>query len=418
MKIITRFKQLIFGLLTATILCTPQTVFADNDIAEDVIYIRDVGSNVQSTQGFGFTSINPIGPDNQIWDPVISAGGLSEWARFYSSVGGLVYNGYGYQRYGPNLYNGSDKFYLSYTDPARGIGVLQNAHNHWDSNANEYFGGFNGRYGYTTTDWKRTVTSFYLNYQTRVVDGRQVCSKGNINYYNVPWGEKRALTAPTNAEKTAYTVTFNPASGQYNNTTSNTSITYRYTFNGFSGNIYDLDRTGNGTNGNITCTGAGITAGSVTRPNNYTCTLTNDVNGSFVQGNFTVPGLSRYSGCTYNDNGSGTSMVGFSSRTDCLNAQYYRPAISLGTPTRVGYIFNGWKCSDNNKVYTGSIPQSDLGPQGDFTMTAQWTPIRYTINFNPQGGTVNPTSKSLRYDEAYTFPTPVRSGYKFLGWYR
>ncbi len=423
MKKITRFKQLIFGLITAAILCTPQTVFA-NDIAEDVMYINDVGSNVQSTQGFSFWSYNAIGPVNQIWDPVISAGGLSEWVRFFNSNDtGLVYNGFGYQRYGPNTYYGSDKFYLHHTDPARGVGVLKNHHNHWDANCSQYEGIGNGSYGYTTTNWKRTITSFYLCYQTKVVDGRQVCPKGNIGYPNVPWGEKRALTAPSNAEKTAYTVTFNPAGGTYNNTTANTNITYRYTFNGFSGNIYDLNRNGQPELANIACTASGLTAGRLTRPNNYTCTLEK------AQGNFTVPGLSNGCGCSYNGQNAWTYDA-ITIRNDRLEAQYYRPAIALGTPVRDGYKFKGWKCSDNNAVYTGTSIPADTnatyqGPQGNFTMTAQWEALEYNINYvynPPAGHTVAEIIHTKKPAKAqYTIPfvvsNPTLKGYIFKGWY-
>lgn len=42
----------------------------------------------------------------------------------------------------------------------------------------------------------------------------------------------------------------------------------------------------------------------------------------------------------------------------------------------------------------------------------------YTVGFNPNGGTVSPTSKTVIYGEAYgTLPTPQLEGYGFLGWY-
>ena len=42
----------------------------------------------------------------------------------------------------------------------------------------------------------------------------------------------------------------------------------------------------------------------------------------------------------------------------------------------------------------------------------------YTVGFNPNGGAVSPTSKTVTYGEPYgTLPTPQREGYGFLGWY-
>ena len=41
----------------------------------------------------------------------------------------------------------------------------------------------------------------------------------------------------------------------------------------------------------------------------------------------------------------------------------------------------------------------------------------YTVTFDSDGGNVNPTSKIVRYGDNYgNLPTPVKSGYTFLGW--
>ena len=42
----------------------------------------------------------------------------------------------------------------------------------------------------------------------------------------------------------------------------------------------------------------------------------------------------------------------------------------------------------------------------------------YTVSFNPNGGSVSTTSKTVRYNSTYgTLPTPTRNGYTFDGWY-
>ena len=42
----------------------------------------------------------------------------------------------------------------------------------------------------------------------------------------------------------------------------------------------------------------------------------------------------------------------------------------------------------------------------------------YKVTFNPNGGSVSPTGKTVTYGEPYgTLPTPQREGYGFLGWY-
>ena len=89
---------------------------------------------------------------------------------------------------------------------------------------------------------------------------------------------------------------------------------------------------------------------------------------------------------------------------------------TLPTPTRTGYTFAGWhtaasggtKIVDTTKVTTAS----------NHTLYAQWTANKYTVTFDPNGGTVSQTSKTVTYDSAYgTLPTPTRTGYTFAGWF-
>lgn len=42
----------------------------------------------------------------------------------------------------------------------------------------------------------------------------------------------------------------------------------------------------------------------------------------------------------------------------------------------------------------------------------------FTVTFNPNGGSVSPTTKTVNYGSTYgTLPTPTLSRYNFLGWY-
>ena len=44
--------------------------------------------------------------------------------------------------------------------------------------------------------------------------------------------------------------------------------------------------------------------------------------------------------------------------------------------------------------------------------------LTYTVTFDANGGTVNPSSKNVTYNSEYgTLPTPARTGYTFNGWY-
>ncbi len=49
---------------------------------------------------------------------------------------------------------------------------------------------------------------------------------------------------------------------------------------------------------------------------------------------------------------------------------------------------------------------------------ANWKPNIYTVQFDPNGGSVSTVTKYVTYGSAYgSLPVPTRAGYKFLGWY-
>ena len=72
-----------------------------------------------------------------------------------------------------------------------------------------------------------------------------------------------------------------------------------------------------------------------------------------------------------------------------------------------GYVFNGWN--------PASIPAGSFGPK---TVTAQWTPISYTIKFNKIGGTGTIANLAMTYGtaKALTANAFTRTGYTFKGW--
>ena len=93
-----------------------------------------------------------------------------------------------------------------------------------------------------------------------------------------------------------------------------------------------------------------------------------------------------------------------------------------------GYNFAGWALSDN----TDSVAYADgasititsglvegLGEDDTITLYAVWTPIKYTITYVLNGGSLN-GNPDLTYtiEESVTLASPAaRTGYKFGGWY-
>ena len=108
------------------------------------------------------------------------------------------------------------------------------------------------------------------------------------------------------------------------------------------------------------------------------------------------------------------------------SGNYY--SISWLNPTRTGYTFTGWYTakSGGTKIYGADGKCVNDGKywsnytycnHGDMTVYAQWTANEYTLTYEPNGGTVSPTSDKIKQDSAYSLPTPTRTGYTFTGWY-
>ena len=76
-------------------------------------------------------------------------------------------------------------------------------------------------------------------------------------------------------------------------------------------------------------------------------------------------------------------------------------------PTRTGYTFTGW-----DKAIPATMPAENV------TVAAQWRINSYTVTLDPNGGRVSPDALSVTYLTVYgPLPTPVRSDYRFDGWY-
>ena len=91
------------------------------------------------------------------------------------------------------------------------------------------------------------------------------------------------------------------------------------------------------------------------------------------------------------------------------------PYGTLPTPTRAGYSFEGWYTSpDGGSMVDSSTLMGDTST----VIYAHWKEIYYTLTFNPNGGTVDVPSASMRLAQPYgTLPTPTRDHYNFDGWF-
>ena len=92
---------------------------------------------------------------------------------------------------------------------------------------------------------------------------------------------------------------------------------------------------------------------------------------------------------------------------------------ALPTPTRMGYTFDGWytELTGGTKIVSSTMVGSSAGS----TLYAHWKANQYTVTFDPNGGTVSTTSKTVTYGETYAspkaLPEPTYPGHTFDGWY-
>ena len=87
----------------------------------------------------------------------------------------------------------------------------------------------------------------------------------------------------------------------------------------------------------------------------------------------------------------------------------------LPIPTKTGYTFDGWY---ENPDFTGN-PVADVPTDstGELTFYAKWTANTYTVIFDANGGSVDPTSAVTVAGKLTSLPIPTYDGYNFLGWY-
>lgn len=85
-------------------------------------------------------------------------------------------------------------------------------------------------------------------------------------------------------------------------------------------------------------------------------------------------------------------------------------SFSLPVSSAAGYEFKGWEY--NGKVYTGTFT-----PTSDLILEAVWEAKKYTVTLDANGGKVENATARIVYDDIYSLSVPIRTGYRFIGWY-
>lgn len=91
----------------------------------------------------------------------------------------------------------------------------------------------------------------------------------------------------------------------------------------------------------------------------------------------------------------------------------YGETVSLPSPTRAGYEFNGWYLDA-----AATEPFEAASLKASAVLYAGWTPIEYPIRYVSNGGVLTDPPASYTSAESVVLPIPTREGYRFTGWYR
>ena len=103
-----------------------------------------------------------------------------------------------------------------------------------------------------------------------------------------------------------------------------------------------------------------------------------------------------------------------------VTATYGSAMPSITVPTKTGYTFAGYYTGTNGtgtKYYNADGTSAKVWTETNVTtLYADWEPNTYTATWDPNGGTVSPTTSTVTYNSTYTLPTPTRAECTFLGW--
>ena len=106
---------------------------------------------------------------------------------------------------------------------------------------------------------------------------------------------------------------------------------------------------------------------------------------------------------------AGLGMV----EVDSIEVDFDSPYGEIPEAMRPGYTFEGWLLSGVAVSNATIVATAD-----NHTLTAEWAASELNVNFDAQGGSVDPLSKGVTFGERYRLlPTPTRNDYSFDGWF-
>lgn len=111
-------------------------------------------------------------------------------------------------------------------------------------------------------------------------------------------------------------------------------------------------------------------------------------------------------------NASGSGVKSYDKAKDTtLYAKWNSASITLPTPSKTGYTFDGWYTQSSG----GTKVSNTYTPAGNVTLYAHWTNVNYTLTINPNGGIWNNTTsnstKTGTTNSKLSIANPTPKGY-------
>lgn len=100
----------------------------------------------------------------------------------------------------------------------------------------------------------------------------------------------------------------------------------------------------------------------------------------------------------------------------------YNSKITLPTPSRTNYIFDGWYTDNTYKTKVAWNTVPDLTPteqnNGSTQLIARWTPVTYRVYYNANGGSGTMSFTTYSYGVSFSLKKNifVKTGHDFIGW--
>ncbi len=110
------------------------------------------------------------------------------------------------------------------------------------------------------------------------------------------------------------------------------------------------------------------------------------------------------------------NATGGTSNPSSKTVRYGETYGSLPTPTKLGYIFDGWY-EDETSAYWPITSETTVTKNADHTIYAHWI-SNTVVYFDADDGIIDTDCKYVDYGKTYNaLPTPTKEGWIFDGWY-